>query len=102
MAIKSTEGGLLLFSFAVTTLTAGLLSLSALGEEPTPGFNNKILESILTPDKVETRIGTLDFFDGLPSEETVRLAYDNLDFMRGVEVFLNFIPATSIEAIRLN
>jgi len=55
----------------------------------------------MTPDKVETRIGTLDFFDGLPSEETVRLAYDNLDFMRAVEVFLNFIPATSIEAIRV-
>ncbi len=28
------------------------------------------------------------------------MVYDNLDFLRGVEVFLNFIPATSIEAIR--
>lgn len=26
--------------------------------------------------------------------------WDTLDFMRGVEVFLNFIPATSIEGIR--
>jgi hypothetical protein len=29
------------------------------------------------------------------------LVYDNLDFLRGVEVFLNFIPAASVEAIRL-
>lgn len=54
----------------------------------------------MTPDKVETRIGTLEFFDGLPSDETVEKVYDNLDFMRGVEAFLNFIPATSIEGIR--
>ncbi len=66
----------------------------------TPGFNNKIPEAIMTPDTVETRIGTLEFFDGVPKPETVEKVYDNLDFLRGVEVFLNFIPATSIEGIR--
>ena len=30
----------------------------------TPGFNHRIPESIMTPDKVETSIGTLRFFDG--------------------------------------
>ena len=73
----------------------------ALAEEPTPGFNNKIPEKIMTPDKVETRLGTLEFFDGLPSESTVQKVYDNLDLMRGVETFLNGIPATSIEGLRL-
>ena len=28
----------------------------------TPGYNNKIPESIMTPDEVKTRIGTLKFF----------------------------------------
>jgi hypothetical protein len=69
--------------------------------ESTPGYNNEIPEKIMTPDSVDTRIGTLNFFDGMPDDETVALAYDNLDFMRGVDVFLNFIPATSIEGIRL-
>ena len=69
--------------------------------EPTPGFNNKISENIMTPDSVETRIGTLEFFDGMPSAETVTKVFDNLDFLRGVEVFLNGIPATSIEGLRL-
>jgi hypothetical protein len=68
--------------------------------EPTPGYNNRIPEQIMTPNTVQTRIGTLDFVDGVPTAETARLVYDNLDFLRGVEVFLNFIPAASMEAIR--
>ena len=68
---------------------------------PTPNYNTYIPHEILTPDKVETPIGTLDFFDGLPDEATVQKLYDNLIFMRGVEAFLSGIPATSIEAIRL-
>jgi len=68
--------------------------------QATPGFNTRIPAEILTPDTVETRIGTLKFFDGFPTEETVQKTYDHLDFLRGVEVFLNFVPATSMEAIR--
>lgn len=64
-------------------------------------YNTKIPTKILTPDVVETRIGTLNFFDGLPSKETVEKVYDNLDFLRGVETFLNGIPATSVEGLRL-
>jgi hypothetical protein len=55
---------------------------------------------ITTPDKVETRLGTLEFFDGLPSKDTVQKVYDNLDFMRGVEVFLNTMPGASLVAMR--
>ena len=50
---------------------------------------------------VQTRIGTLNFVDGVPTAETAQKAYDLLDFMRGVETFINFIPAASVEAIRL-
>lgn len=64
-------------------------------------YNTDIPKKIMTPDVVETRIGTLNFFDGLPSAETTEKVYDNLDFMRGVESFLNGIPATSIEGLRL-
>ena len=67
----------------------------------TPGFDYKIPKEIMTPSKVETRIGDLNFYDGIPTDETLDLVYDNLDFIRGVDVFLNFIPATSIEGIRL-
>jgi hypothetical protein len=57
-------------------------------------------EAVLTPDVVETqRLGTLRFFDGMPDEDTVRKAYDNLDFMRGVEAFLSGMPAASVYAM---
>jgi len=55
---------------------------------------------LLTPDKVETRIGTLEFVDGFPTKKTVQLVYDNLDFIRGVEAFLNAIPGASLVAAR--
>jgi hypothetical protein len=69
--------------------------------QPTPGYNTQIPEKIMTPDRVETRIGTLEFFDGIPTKETAALVYDNLDFLRGVETFLNGVPAASVEGLRL-
>ncbi|PXX51568.1 Uncharacterized conserved protein [Pseudomonas sp. LAMO17WK12:I10] len=66
----------------------------------TPGYNNNIPPEVMTPARVQTRLGTLSFADGFPSKETSQKLYDNLDFMRGVETFLNFIPAASLEAMR--
>ncbi len=89
-------------AFALSSLLAvAVLVTPAFAEEATPGFNNKIPESIMTPDKVKTRIGTLKFFDGIPTKETAALVYDHLDFLRGVEAFMHGIPATSLESIRL-
>jgi hypothetical protein len=69
--------------------------------EATPGYNHEIPKKIMTPDVVETRIGKLEFFDGSPLPETADAVLDHLDFLRGVEAFLNGIPATSIEGLRL-
>ncbi|MBN3852261.1 DUF1254 domain-containing protein [Paraburkholderia sp. Ac-20340] len=55
---------------------------------------------ILTPSTVETRIGKLEFTDGVPTPSTAQLVYDNLDFQRGVEAFLNGIPGASLVAMR--
>src|SRR5215467_13226390 len=55
--------------------------------------------SITTPDSVETRIGTLKFFDGLPDAATVQKAYDQVDFGRGIEAFLAGMPAASVYAL---
>ena len=83
-----------------TSVLAMSLQLMA-KEAPTPGYNHKIPEMIMTPNKVQTRLGDLNFYDGLPTQETLKKVYDNLDFIRGIDVFLNFIPATSIEAMRM-
>ena len=41
--------------------------------------------SISTPDRVESRLGTLEFRDGAPTRATADLLYDHLDFVHGVE-----------------
>ena len=65
-----------------------------------PKMATDIPASITTPDAVETRLGTLKFFDGLPDETTVQKLYDNLDFQRGVQAFITAIPAASAYAMR--
>lgn len=64
-----------------------------------PKYKADVPASILTPDEVKTHLGTLRFKDGMPDKNTVELVYDNLDFMRGVEAFLDGIPAASIYAL---
>ncbi len=64
------------------------------------GYNTPIPAKITTPDRVETSLGALDFNDGVPTAETAQKLFDNLDLMRGVEVFLDCIPAASIEGLR--
>ncbi len=88
-------------SLGIASVVLALLvaSDSAFAQK-TPGYNNKIPPQIMTPDSVETRIGTLEFFDGMPSKKTVETVYDNLDLLRGVEVFLNCVPPASLEAMR--
>lgn len=58
------------------------------------------LESISMPDRVETPIGELKFFDGVPTDATIDKIYDNLDLMRGVQVFLDNQGAASLYAMR--
>lgn len=59
-----------------------------------------IPEKIQTPDRVETRIGALEFRDGFPTDDTAQRLFDHLDFLRAVEVFLQCVPAASLEAMR--
>jgi hypothetical protein len=73
---------------------------SANYEEILSKYKTDISHKILTPDNVQTnKLGKLTFYDGMPTKETLEKVYANLDFLRGVEVFLNFIPATSIEGM---
>ena len=54
---------------------------------------------ITTPDKVESRIGTLEFADGMPSQETLERVYDNLDFTHAFEAFVNALQGVSMHAM---
>ena len=69
-------------------------------EAQKPKYAADVPKFLLTPDKVETNLlGELEFFDGMPSESTVKKTYDFLDLSRGVDAFLNGMPAASIYAM---
>jgi hypothetical protein len=55
--------------------------------------------SITTPDKVETRIGTLEFNDGAPTMETAEKVRDALDFTRALNVYNNSFRGASAYAL---
>ena len=89
----------------LTLLAAGLVGALALASAqaqnaPKLRMTTDIPPEITTPDSVETRLGTLKFFDGFPDPATVEKVYDNLDFQRGVQAFLTGVPGASQVAIR--
>lgn len=58
-------------------------------------------KSISTPDKVvTTQLGTLNFKDGVPDAATTQKLYDELDYIRAVDAFINSYPAVNMLAIR--
>ncbi len=54
-----------------------------------------------TPANVETRIGTLSFDKGYPTDETARKVFDEIDYQRAVQAYLWAYPAVSFESIRV-
>jgi hypothetical protein len=75
-------------------MMAGLITGCAT-KAPKMKMTTPIRPELTTPDKVKTSIGTLKFFDGVPTKKTVETVYDNLDRMRGVEAYLNTLSGVS-------
>ena len=86
-----------------TTIKRYILALSVLVTmgvgTATAEVSKEVLDSISTPDKVETSIGTLKFLDGAPSAATAAKVYDYLDRMRGVDTFLKGMPGASLQGL---
>jgi len=55
---------------------------------------------ISTPDQLNSRIGPLQFKDGMPSRETAAKIYDHLDFTHAYEAFVNTMQGVNAAAIR--
>jgi diacylglycerol kinase (ATP) len=58
-----------------------------------------MLEGIATPDRLETSIGTLTSFDGVPDKATTQTVYDELDLQRATQAFLSTIQVASLVAM---
>ncbi len=80
-----------LLTLAIVVLTAVSLTAALATQPPKMKMTTDIPASITAPDKVETSIGTLEYFDGVPTGKTVEAVYDYLDRSRAVNVFINSI-----------
>ena len=79
---------------------AALVACAALPHLAAAQTPPAIPQFLVTPDKVETRIGPLEFKDGAPSAATAEKVLDSLDYVRGVDAFMNSFSGASAYAIR--
>ena len=55
---------------------------------------------VVSPDTVDTRFGTLRFFDGVPDQASTEKIYDSLDYQRAVQAYLLALPVVNQAANR--
>jgi hypothetical protein len=88
----------------ITVMMAVLLVICLAAEvwakPPKYKMTSQVPENVLIPDKVNTRLGTLEFFDGVPTAETAAKVWDQLDFQRAVECMILTTPAASLSGFR--
>jgi hypothetical protein len=79
--------------------TFGPVLLALLALPAAAQVSQETLNSLSTPDKVETRVGTLEFEDGAPSAATAQKVFDALDFTRALNAYNNSFRGASAYAI---
>jgi len=80
--------------------SAVLLATTLISALPHMAAAQTIPPGLVTPDSMETRIGKLEFKDGAPTAATAEKVLDSLDYVRGVDAFMNSFSGASAYAIR--
>ena len=84
-----------------TTISAALCAALLATTSPLPAQDyEKTPEQLITPDKLESSLGTLEFTDGAPSPETVQKALDAAAFNHALAAYLNSYGAASAYALK--
>ena len=85
------------------TLTVIALTMTLVGyasaQSPKMKMTTKTPKGIETPDKLETSIGSLTGFDGVPDAESTALVYENLYRQRALAAYLDSIQIASMYAM---
>src|SRR5207237_4105988 len=82
------------------SVAGGLILSLGLSAATQAQVSEQTMQSISTPDKVESRLGPLEFNDGVPSKITAEKVYDNLDFTYAYRAFMDNMRGVSIHAFR--
>ena len=81
-------------------IIAGMMAIGLATTSTAQADKTEVPVSITTPDSVETKIGTLQFDDGYPTKESAAAIRDELDYINGVNAFMNSIQGVSLVALR--
>ena len=83
-------------------VSAAVLSASsAIAQEvPKMKMTTEIPVGVTTPDNIQTRVGALNFFDGVPDIESEQKVYNLLDFTHAYQAFLDGTKIASMDGIR--
>uniref|UniRef100_UPI003670787D DUF1254 domain-containing protein n=1 Tax=Ruegeria meonggei TaxID=1446476 RepID=UPI003670787D len=57
--------------------------------------SKETVESLGAPDSIDTRIGTLEFSKGVPTDATAQTVFDQVDFTRALNVYNNSFRGAS-------
>ncbi|WP_148076310.1 DUF1254 domain-containing protein [Bythopirellula goksoeyrii] len=98
--IFHTKSGLVVATLLMTGILCATTGLAVAQEtkdthRPEMKMTTDIPKDITTTDKVQTPIGELQFFDGIPIGDTKESVYDYMDRARAVMVYTNMLPAVS-------
>ena len=86
-------------SSTVPATTSSIISVTS-APPAEYAMTTPIPSGIVCPNTVNTRFGTLVFFDGFPDNASVQKIYDNLDFQRAVQAYLLALPALNQAGMR--
>lgn len=75
------------------TVTGFAQELTGPPANPQFKYSTSMPPGVAAPSTIETRLGTLNLFDGFPDEATAQKLWDNLDFQRAVQAYLLALPA---------
>jgi hypothetical protein len=81
---KTLIAAAVVLALTVTTMTASAQQL-----------RSDMPKSIVTPDRVESRLGTLNFKDGIPDKATSQKLFDELDYVHAVTAVINGYAAVN-------
>ncbi len=84
---------------ALLSLSSAIMLALPISNTAQAQVSAETLKSLSMPNKVDTAIGKLEFFDGVPTDSTVETVYDNLDRMRAVQAFLDNVGALSVYSV---
>ncbi len=73
-----------------------LVTSVAMGQD----WKTDIPKEVTTPNQLQSKIGDLHFEDGYPTPETATTVRDELDYIHGVNTFMNSIQGVSLYAFR--